>query len=164
MKRRGLVLAGATALATRPALAQPDAARSIDWPVIQLLDGSTLAPASWQGQAAVLVFWATYCPYCRRHNAHVDALHQAARGQPLRVLGVALDRDVDAVRRYMASTGYRFPVSMDGIALRQRFTARRVIPMTCVVDKQGRLLQSIPGEMAESDVLELASLALRARG
>jgi thiol-disulfide isomerase/thioredoxin len=181
MKRRSVLLAGATALAVRPVRAQrseaagplptaehtqpaADATRGFDWPTLRLLDGSTLAPASWQGQAAVLVFWATYCPYCRRHNAHVDALHLATQGQPLRVLGVALDRDTDAVRRYMASTGYRFPVVVDGAALRQRFTTRRVIPMTCVLDRQGRLLQSIPGEMAESDVLGLASAALHPRG
>ena len=121
-----------------------------------MLDGSTLSPASWQGQAAVVVLWATYCAYCRRHNAHVDKLHRATRGQALRVLGVALDTDADAVQRYMASNRYAFPVALDSGGLRQRLTARRVIPMTCVLDRQSRLLQAIPGEMSEDEVLGLA--------
>jgi thiol-disulfide isomerase/thioredoxin len=162
MKRRHLLVAGAAAPVARLASAQaPAAAPLIEWPALQLLDGSTLSPASWQGQAAVIVFWATYCPYCKRHNAHVDKLHRAAQGQALRVLGVALDSDADAVRRYMAANGYQFPVTLDDGTLRKRFTARRVIPMTCVLDRQGRLLQAIPGEMAEDDVLGLARLLQR---
>ncbi len=160
MKRRQLLLAGAGMPITRLAGAQAaEAAPVIEWPVIHLQGGSTLSPASWQGLAAVIVFWATYCPYCKRHNAHVDKLHRAAQGQALRVLGVALDGDADAVRRYMAGNGYQFPVTLDDGTLRKRLTARRVIPMTCVLDRQGRLLQAIPGEMAEDDVLGLARVA-----
>jgi hypothetical protein len=77
--------------------------------------------------------------------------------QSLRVLGVALDTDEAAVRRYMASNDFSFPVALDGGVLRKRFTQRRVIPMTCLLDAQGRLVQAIPGEMAQDDVMELAS-------
>lgn len=128
----------------------------IEWPEIQLLDRGTLSPGSWRGQAAVVVFWATYCPFCKRHNAHVDKLYRASQGQPLRVLGVALDGDAGSVRRYMAINHYEFPVALDGGDLRRRLTTRRVIPMTCAIDRQGRLLQAIPGEMFEDDVLRLA--------
>jgi peroxiredoxin len=165
MKRRQLLLAGAAAPVAGLAAAQvADRAPVIEWPTIQLLDGSTLSPASWQGQAAVVVFWATFCPYCKRHNAHIDQLYRAVQGSALRVLGVALDSDVDAVRRYMAGNGYQFPVTLDKGGLRQQFTTRRVIPMTCVLDRQGRLLQAIPGEMAEDDVLGLPRRLQRPAG
>ena len=162
MRRRQLLLAGAVAPLARLADAQTtEAAPAIEWPEIHLLDGRTLSAGSWHGQSAVIVFWATYCPYCKRHNARVDKLHRATQGQALRVLGVALDGDSDAVRRYMAGNGYQFPVTMDDGTLRKRFTARRVIPMTFVLDRQGRLLQAIPGEMAEDDVLGLARVLQR---
>jgi len=135
--------------------------RQIDWPTIALLQGGTLSPASWQGRAAVVVFWATWCPYCLRHNAHVDKLYRATQGQSLRVLGVAMDTDADAVRRYMAAHHYEFPVTLDGGSLRQRLTERRVTPMTCLIDRQGRLVQAIPGEMFEEDVLDLARVLQR---
>ena len=147
----------AGAMAPWLALAQPSEPRPvIEWPQIKLIDGGVLSPASWRGQAAVVVFWATYCPFCKRHNAHVDKLYRATQGQALRVLGVALDADEKAVRQYMANNQYEFPVALDGGSLRQRLTSRRVIPMTCVLDRQGRLLQAIPGEMFEEDVLGLA--------
>lgn len=136
----------------------------VDWPPLTLLDGDTIEPAAWQGQYSVLVLWATWCPFCKRHNAHLDKLYRATRGQPLRVLGVAIDADAQLVSRYMQAHGYSFPVAIDNVGLRSRLTPRKSIPMTCIVDRQGRLVQAIAGEMFEEDVLELAKLASRADG
>lgn len=161
MRRRRLLLAGAAAPWAPWAAAQP--AGVVDWPAITLLDGGTLSPGSWRQQPAVVVFWATWCAYCKRHNQHVEALYRATRGQaPLRVLGVAMDTDAEAVRRVVAQNGYSFPVALDNGQLRQRLTTRRMIPMTCLLDRQGRLLQAIPGEMAADDVLGLAGQLQRA--
>ena len=104
----------------------------------------------------MVVIWDTTCPFCKRHNAHLDKLYRISNAQKIRILSVALDTDEAAVRRYMAANNFSFPVTMNRGALRQRLTARRVIPMTCTIDKQGRLLQAIPGEMFEEDVMELA--------
>jgi thiol-disulfide isomerase/thioredoxin len=158
MKRREFGVTCLSAAAPGLLLAQ---SAPVEWPLIQLLDGNTLVPQSWRGQAAVVVFWETYCPYCKRHNARIDKLHQATRGAGLRVLSVALDTDEAVVRRYMASNKFSFPVALDGGGLRQRLTTRRVIPMTCLLDAQGRLVQSIPGEMAEDDVMALARYSTR---
>ena len=159
--RRACLLAGlGLAAGAAPALAQPAAAAigdAVALPPLRLLDGRLLAPAALRDTALVLVFFTTDCPYCRRHNAHVDQLAQASRGRALRVIGVAGDRDPEAVRAYLQRNGYRFDVAMDdGGALRARLTARRVVPMTCVLDRGGRLREVIPGEMAEADVMALA--------
>jgi thiol-disulfide isomerase/thioredoxin len=133
----------------------------IAWPVIELLDGTVWLPESWRGQAGVLLIWATWCPFCVRHNPHVDALHRAAQaaGRPLRVLAASLDRDPELVRRYVRERGYAFPVTMGAEALRARFGLRRVTPTTVTFDRRGRLLQRIPGEMFEEDVMALIGLA-----
>jgi peroxiredoxin len=61
----------------------------------------------------------------------------------------------------MQSHRYGFPVALSNGVLRGRMTTRRIIPMTCVVDRDGRLRQAIPGEMSEEDVMGLAQAALR---
>lgn len=156
--RRALLLAlGASAL---PLAAAPAPAQ-IRWPSIALLDGSTLTAADWADTGAIVVFFTTTCPYCKRHNVHVDKLHRTLAGRHLRVLGVAGDRDPASVRRYMAANGYAFPVAMDAGRLRPLFTTRDVVPTTCVVDRAGRLLETLSGEMFEEDVMELAQLAER---
>lgn len=135
----------------------------IEWPSLTLVDGSTLSANAWRDKAAVVVFFSTDCAYCIRHNARIDKLYRGLGEQPLRVLGAALDRDPEIVRRYLAANRYHFPVVADAATLRDRFTQRRVVPMTCVVDRSGRLLQAIAGEMAEADVLLLADKVLAAR-
>lgn len=168
LARRQCLLAGAAALAAALPIASPAApARPgdlIDWPALDLLDGSTWAPSSWRDQPAVVVFWATWCAYCERHNAHLDKLYRSLAGRRLRIVGAAVDGHADSVRRYMADHGYAFPVTLDAEPLRSRLTARRMVPMTCTVDAAGRLKQVIPGEMSEADVLELAALAAPGKG
>ena len=131
----------------------------VDWPTLELLDGRRLVAADWRDTAAVVVFWETTCPFCRRHNAHVDKLHRASEGKRLRVLTVARDRDPALVRQYLSSQGYGFPVTLQEGALRAQFSARRVVPLTCSVGRDGRLREVIPGEMFEEDVLALTTLA-----
>ncbi len=190
LTRRECIGAGLGAALALPSQAQAiEIGAVFEWPAIRLLDGATLEPSSWRGQGAVVVLWATYCPFCKRHNAHIDKLYRATRaahalraappsgsiresirtsdgpasskGQPLRILGLAMDTDAQAVRRYMAVNNYRFPVAPDMAALAARLTARRVIPMTLLFDHQSRLLQAIPGEMSEDDVLELGQTVAR---
>ena len=165
MNRRECIIAGVGAALGGTSRAEGVTSGSaVDWPAIQLLGGATLEPSAWRGQPGVVVFWATYCEFCKRHNAHVDKLYRSSRSQPLQILGVAMDADPQAVRRYMAANDYRFPVALDNGVLRARLTTRRVIPMTCVIDRQGRLLQAIPGEMSEDDVLALSKVPTPAAG
>ena len=158
--RRRLLLAGVGALLPSVARASPLAlGDAVPWPKLTLLNGDVLQPRQWQGQAAVLVFFATTCPFCRRHNEHVEKLHQAARGLPLRVLAVAQDGDAELVRAYVREHRYHFPVTMDSAALRPLFSQRQIIPLTCVVDRAGKLRELLPGEMFEEDLLELTRWA-----
>ncbi len=143
----GSMLASAAGAAQAP--------RSVEWPALRLIDGSLIAPQDWVGRPAIVVFWATWCAFCKRHNAHVDKLFRSLDSSGPRVLGVALSADAAAVNSYMRDNGYLFPVVLDDGRLRQRFSDRRVLPMTCLIDRGGRVSQCIPGEMSESDVLGL---------
>jgi len=165
MKRRTCLMAGVGAVVSVPAWSEPAAVGAVvDWPRLRLLDGNVIEPSDWRGQPALVVLWATYCPFCRRHNAHLDKLFEQTRAQGLRIVGVALDTDERLVRQTIANNGYRFPVVMDAGQVRGRLTSRRVIPMTCAIDRQGRLVQAIPGEMFEEDLVDLASSLLKRAG
>ena len=131
----------------------------LDWHTLVTIEGQTLAPEYWRGRPAIVVFWATYCAFCKRHNARIDKLFRSVNADRLRILGVVMDADGAAARQYMQAQGYGFPVVQDDGRLRGRFTGRRVIPMTCTVAVDGRVQQCIPGEMTEDDVLDLARIA-----
>lgn len=158
--RRGLLAAGA--LLAWPAWAQRvgPVPTPFPWPDITLIDGSVLPAAAWKDTAAVLVFWATHCPFCLRHNAHVEKLHRAVAGKRLRVLSFAGDREAQTVQRYMARHGYTFPVSLvDSESMRLRLALRRTIPTTVGISRDGRVGLALPGEMFEEDVMGMLRLA-----
>lgn len=160
--RRRTVLSTALAWPLAPAWAVPAKnGEAVAWPEVQLLGGGTLSAAHWQGRAAVVVFWSLTCPFCRRHNAHIEKLHRAAQaaGLPLTVLGVVRERDANAVARHVQQHGYTFANTLDMTALAAALSDRKMVPVTAVVDRQGRLKQVLPGEMFEEDVMELLQLA-----
>lgn len=159
-RRQWLGAAAGLVLAPRAWADAVPAARGerVAWPAgLPLLDGGAWQPRP--GQAVVVVFWSTTCPFCQRHNRHVEKLHQALQGRDAAVLGAARDTDAGAVKAYMARHGLGFPVTMAWRGLAAALSARRIIPLTVTVDRDGRLHQVIPGEMFESDVLGLAALA-----
>ena len=130
------------------------AGRVVSWPEVTLLDGTRWGPAQAQGNTVIVVFWSTTCPFCLRHNAHIEKLRRAAAGRPLEILTVARDKDAGAVKAYLARHGYGFQVTMDQGPMAAALSSRKVIPLTVTVDRQGRLGQEIPGEMFEEDVMQ----------
>jgi thiol-disulfide isomerase/thioredoxin len=161
MKRRTLL--GALAVAAGSSAAQTDIAvkpgQTVPWPDMELLGGGRFGAAQADGHAVVVVFWTTTCPFCRRHNQHVEKLHRAAAGKRLRVLGVARETDAALVAHYAQAQGYTFPITLNQPGLAALLSPRRVVPVTVTVDRQGRLKQAVPGEMFEEDLLELLQLA-----
>lgn len=152
----GRLLAQATAAAGAAAPAIGD---RVLWPAARLLDGSPVeVPAPGQ-VASVIVFFSTTCPFCARHNVHVQKLLDGTRNLPLRILAVAQDRNETHVRTYLQRRALGFDVSMDHGPMRAALTRMNGIPLTCVVDRQQRLREVIRGEMFEEDVLGLAKWA-----
>jgi thiol-disulfide isomerase/thioredoxin len=162
MPRRGALAAllatiGWPGRGLRAAPVQPG--ERVPWPTVKLLDGRSWSAADAQGKAVVVVFWSITCPFCRRHNPHVEKLRAAAVGKPLAVLTVSHDGDAAAVARHMREQGLNFAVTLDVAPMAAALSTRRVTPLTVTVGRDGRLRQVIPGEMFEEDVLDLLQLA-----
>jgi thiol-disulfide isomerase/thioredoxin len=146
----------ATAAAAPPA--EP-AGPTLQWPLLTALDGAPLRAAEWGGTPAVVVFWATWCGYCRRHNARLERLHQQLAGAAPRLLGVAVDGPAEKVREHVQRHRLSFPMAMDDGRLRRELALPRVVPVTVLLDAGARVVQAIPGEMADDDIAALARMA-----
>ncbi len=138
--------------------AAPQKGELVTWPPIRLLDGTRIEAEQLRGRPVVVVFWSLDCGFCERHNVHVDKLYRASAGSGLLVLGAVTERNSEAVRAHMAMRRWSFPVTLDGPALASALGARRSVPFTATVTREGRLAELIPGEMFEDDVLSLQKL------
>lgn len=155
--RRRRVLTAALALAVPGwgAAAASAPADVVTWPRVRLIDGTELDPGYWQGRGALVVFWATWCGYCKRHNERLNRLLARRREAGPRVLMVAIDSEHGLVLRHVQAQGWNLPVALDEGRLRPVFTDQRTVPLTIVVGPQGQVRQRIPGEMTEDDLREL---------
>jgi thiol-disulfide isomerase/thioredoxin len=128
-------------------------------PQTLLFDGSTLTPEAWSERGLVVVFWASYCPFCARHNAKLaEQLTRFGAQAPI-VLALSIDRDSAAARRYAQAYPYPFRFSLDSAAWRSALGVKATLPTTVAIRRSGRVGRPIPGEMFEEDLAELLQWA-----
>jgi thiol-disulfide isomerase/thioredoxin len=125
----------------------------------RLLNGDIKTANEWAGQGLLVVFWATHCPFCHRHNAKLQQVMATLGPQAPRVLAVSLDRDAAAVERYLRGAPLPFMVTLDSAAWLSALRVKRVMPTTVPINRFGQRGLVVPGEMFEEDLAELAHWA-----
>lgn len=105
------------------------------------LDGDTVSLAQLRGQVVLVNVWATWCVPCRKEAPELQALHEAHRGDGLRVVGVSVDNRgaEDQIRRFVEEYGMTYDIwwDPDGTAI-EAFGAVGV-PLTVLIDREGRI-------------------------
>jgi len=121
------------------------------------LQGGTFDSSVASGQVLVIDFFAAYCRPCQRKLPALEALH---RRQPqLAIVGVSLDETGDAARKSVTRHHLTFPVVHDAgnvLAGRLRVTE---LPISFVVDGQGRILDGQPTGLHQRVSVMLGSRA-----
>ena len=118
-------------------------------------DGKALEPVAVLGSVTLIDFWASWCAPCRQAFRYLDQLYRTYAGDGLKMMGVCVDDDVLAGRRFWASAQPRFPVAWDAkAAVRQRFNVGS-LPTTILLDSNGFLVQRNEGfDPADHRLLE----------
>ncbi|WP_422754292.1 TlpA family protein disulfide reductase [Micromonospora sp. WMMD708] len=87
---------------------------------------------------AVINVWASWCPPCRQELPAFQRLSVRAAGQ-LQVIGVNSRDSRDGAQAIGEDFGIRFPVLFDQGEALQRELRRTAVPLTLLVDAQGRI-------------------------
>lgn len=153
----GLALAGGLGfVAPAPAAQVGD---HVALPEVRLLDGTAIPEGHFNGKPVIIEYWASWCPFCARQNPYVQKLWSQAKERGLKMLTISIDaNEADAVD-YLRKHQYTFPAAMETQALRDALGKRKVVPHIFVIEADGRIAESIPGEMFEEDVLDLIKYA-----
>ncbi len=139
---------------------------AVAWRDVALLDGTTL-PASTlaDGPPVVVERWASWCPFCKRQNPHLQALADKHRGS-LTVLALSIDKEPAKARAYLREHGYTFAAAMAAQAgpdAERWFGKLEGLPEIFVVDR-GRIVFRELGEMFPEDLAALGRYAMRRAG
>ena len=121
------------------------------------------ALAQYKGKVAVVYFWATWCIPCRLETPKLVQLFDAHKNQDLVVIGIALD-NADKVRSFVQKYAVTYPVVYGG---REAVQLTKdlgndvgAIPFTVVIDKSGRIIETIKGDTPDGKLEQVVAALL----
>jgi peroxiredoxin len=144
-----LLSAGAWA-DTAPAFTLPDA------------DGELVSLSDYQGQALVLHFWATWCPYCKKLQPGLETVVQQYAGKGLVLLAVSYNEDEGAEpQAVLRRRGLHFKTLVDGDTVASLYSVPGT-PTTFFINRKGDIVgMTNTSNPDDPELQRLARAALR---
>lgn len=109
--------------------------------------GRKVPAVSVDGQWLVINYWAEWCAPCRKEIPELNHLAEEGRVKGFRVLGVNFDglRDADLAKASQA-LGVQYTVLADDPAPRYSLPRSEALPVTYIVDPDGKMREQLLGE------------------
>ncbi|HKU75936.1 MAG TPA: cytochrome c biogenesis protein CcdA [Pyrinomonadaceae bacterium] len=112
---------------------------------LSALDGKKLSLKSFRGQVVLLNFWATWCVPCRTEIPELNSLQKDFAASGLSIIGVSWDDSQEGILQFQHEIPQSYAVVLDGENLQNKFAGIRSLPFTMVIDRRGRVRQTIIG-------------------
>jgi thiol-disulfide isomerase/thioredoxin len=139
-----------TALTTTPAFSQVEFIVDEPVPPLSLSDGRDLVEVA-AGRPIVVLFWASWCPYCKALMPHLQSILDEYSPQRLEVLAISFREDEpDDAQKMLDAQGYDFVTELEGDELAASWGAVAT-PRLYLVDPDGRLLYDMQANQSEPD-------------
>ena len=117
----------------------------VDWGVDQ--HGRQVAASELEGRWLVINYWAEWCAPCRKEIPELNRLAEELQVQQVTVLGVNFDAlQGEELRTAAEQLGIRFTVLASDPAPRLGLAPSQVLPVTWLIDPQGRVREQLSGE------------------
>jgi peroxiredoxin len=120
------------------------------------LQGEPVALSTLKGSPVVLCLWASWCPDCRKELPVLAEVHNKLKSQGLKVVAVSLDRDEEAMRKFLADNPLPFTVlHLSPDAAKKVTDAYKLtgIPRVLFLDKKGVVKADTTGYHEKAAIL-----------
>ena len=125
------------------------------------IDGpGTFQLASLRGKVVVLNFWASWCYPCKQEAPALAAAADRWRGRVV-VLGVDVNDFAGDARKFARKYGLRYPLVHDNHNVTTPKYGLTGLPETFFIDRDGKVVEHVPGEVKASDIQDGVERALR---
>jgi cytochrome c biogenesis protein CcmG/thiol:disulfide interchange protein DsbE len=119
-----------------------------------------LSLADHKGKAVVLNFWASWCEPCKAEAPLLERAWRENRDRGLVVIGVNSQDLTSDARRFARQVGWTFPLVRDGEGDVLGPYAVAAFPETFFVDRSGKVVARIDGEVTRESLTENIERAL----
>lgn len=92
----------------------------------------------------VAIFWATYCPYCKKELEMIISNYDYFKAQKIKILGISIEKSAEVVTDFAKSKEYPFDIYMITENLKEKLNIR-VVPITAIYDESGNMEDISPG-------------------
>src|SRR6516165_5629737 len=107
--------------------------------------GESSKLTDYRGKVVVLNFWATWCPPCVEETPGLIQLQRRIASRNGVVLGVSVDEDEAAYRKFLQDHGINYPTSRDPSKKSALDYGTVMYPETYIIDRQGKIARKIIG-------------------
>ena len=102
--------------------------------------GNTISSDQFKGQATILHFWATWCPYCKKLQPKLVELEKKYHKQGLKLVAISFNEDEGVLpQSELASRGYSFPTAVKGEEIASIYGVRGT-PTTFFINKNNQVV------------------------
>ena len=116
------------------------------------IHGRTLRLSDYKGKVVLVNFWATWCIPCRTEIPDLVKKQRQYHNQDLRIIGIAYPPEtLYEVRRFARNNRMNYRVALGNKETKSLFSDTETLPMTVVVDREGRLRDVIEGIMYQDE-------------
>jgi cytochrome c biogenesis protein CcmG, thiol:disulfide interchange protein DsbE len=110
------------------------------------LSGRPLQLNQFKGRVVLLNFWATWCGPCITEIPVFSRWQHRYGDAGLQVIGVSMDDDEAAVKRFVAKHSVSYPILMGDAKLGESFGGVFGLPQSFLIDARGRIVLRSVGE------------------
>lgn len=114
------------------------------------LEGKEVSLSDYRGKIVLVNFWATTCGFCDKEMPDLNIIDK--ENDDVVVLAVDVMEKESKVKDYIAKGGYGFEVVLDEKGDIARKYLVSGFPTTCVIDKDGILVNGIVGMMTRDQM------------
>jgi thiol-disulfide isomerase/thioredoxin len=112
---------------------------------LQGLSGPSRKLSEFRGTPLIINVWASWCGPCRSEMGSLERLFWRFGGKQFQLVGISTDDHVDAAENALRMSKVSFPNFIDRQLVMENMLGADRIPLTLVVDAQGRVLAKFYG-------------------
>lgn len=107
--------------------------------------GNTKKFSDYRGKPLIINVWASWCSPCRSEMGSLDRLARRYGGKHFNVIGISTDDDGSAAEAFIKRSKISFVNYLDSKVFLENMLGANTIPLTVLVDANGRVLDKIRG-------------------
>jgi thiol-disulfide isomerase/thioredoxin len=113
--------------------------------LMQGLSGPSRKLSDYRGKPLVINFWASWCGPCRQEMPSLERLTHRKGGATFAVIGISTDDYPEAAKGFLVMSKTTFSHFIDSRLVLENMLGADRLPLTLLVDAQGRVLAKFYG-------------------